>query len=129
MKSPGRTILATAGLLIALATLLGALGAHALQHRLEPDRIATFEIAVRYQFFHALGLLAIATLITTGAVPRLIASAVMVLSGTVLFSGSLYLLAFGAPRAFGVVTPLGGVLLIVGWIVFAISVTRGRGSS
>jgi uncharacterized membrane protein YgdD (TMEM256/DUF423 family) len=116
-------------LLIALATLLGALGAHALQHRLEPDRLATFEIAVRYQFFHALGLLAIGTLMTTSAVPRLIASAAMVIAGIVLFSGSLYFLAFGAPRAFGVVTPFGGVLLIGGWIAFAVSILRGRGSS
>jgi uncharacterized membrane protein YgdD (TMEM256/DUF423 family) len=99
-----------------------------LQHRLEPDRLATFEIAVRYQFFHALGLLAIGTLMTTRAVPRLIASAAMVVAGIVLFSGSLYVLAFGAPRAFGVVTPLGGALLIGGWIAFAISVARGRGS-
>ena len=129
MNAPGRTILATAALLIALATLLGALGAHALQDRLDPHRLATFEVAVRYQFLHALGLLAIGTLMRHGPALRLTAAAIMIIAGIVLFSGSLYLLTFGAPRFLGMVTPFGGVLLIGGWVAFAVSILRSGRSS
>ncbi|PZN29693.1 MAG: DUF423 domain-containing protein [Proteobacteria bacterium] len=121
----GRWILATGGGLVALATILGAFGAHALQARLAPDRLAIYETAVRYQFYHALGLLAIGLLARTMTeTPWLRASAALVTVGIVLFSGSIYALSFGAPRGLGVVTPLGGMALIAGWIVFLVALLR-----
>jgi uncharacterized membrane protein YgdD (TMEM256/DUF423 family) len=121
--SSGRT-LAVAGILLALATVLGAFGAHALKAQLSPERLQIYETAVRYHFFHALGLLGIGiTLHFIDAGPVRWA-ALLVLAGIVLFSGSLYALTFGAPRALGVVTPLGGLSLIAGWICFAVGAWR-----
>jgi uncharacterized membrane protein YgdD (TMEM256/DUF423 family) len=119
----GRT-LAIAGLLLALATIFGAFGAHALKTQLSPDRLQVYETAVRYHFFHALGLLGIGLALRFMDVPSIRWAAVLVVVGIVLFSGSLYALTFGIPRSFGAVTPLGGVALIAGWICFAIGAWR-----
>jgi uncharacterized membrane protein YgdD (TMEM256/DUF423 family) len=119
-----RKTLAIAGLLIALATALGAFGAHALKAHLPQDKLQVYETAVRYHFLHALGLLAIGVLLRSldGALLRW--SAALVLAGIVLFSGSLYLLTFGAPRLVGIITPVGGLALIAGWILFAATMLR-----
>jgi uncharacterized membrane protein YgdD (TMEM256/DUF423 family) len=119
-----RKTLAIAGALIALATVLGAFGAHALKAHLSQDKLAVYETAVRYHFIHALGLLAIGILLRSVDVGLLRWSAILILVGIILFSGSLYLLTFGAPRMLGVVTPLGGLALIVGWVMFATTMLR-----
>lgn len=119
-----RWILALGGLLIALATISGAFGAHALQTRLSPERLDIYETAVRYHFFHALGLLAIGLAARSIDAPALRWSAVLVVAGIVLFSGSIYALSFSAPRFIGILTPIGGVGLIGGWLVFAVAVLR-----
>ena len=119
-----RKTLALAGALIALATILGAFGAHALKAHLSQDKLAVYETAVRYHFFHALGLLAIGVLMRSVDGELLRWSALLVLVGIILFSGSLYLLTFGAPRFLGVITPLGGLALIVGWGMFAVTMWR-----
>ena len=119
-------VLAVAGVLLALATVLGAFGAHALKAQLAPDRLQVYETAVRYHFFHALGLLGIGLtlrFVDTGPVRW---AALLVLVGVVLFSGSLYALTFGAPRIFGPVTPLGGLALIAGWTSYAVGLWRSR---
>jgi uncharacterized membrane protein YgdD (TMEM256/DUF423 family) len=119
-----RKTLATAGALIALATVLGAFGAHALKAHLSPDKLTVYETAVRYHFIHALGLLVIGVLLRSADGELLRWSATLVLVGIILFSGSLYLLTFGAPRLLGVVTPLGGLALIGGWGLFAVTMWR-----
>jgi uncharacterized membrane protein YgdD (TMEM256/DUF423 family) len=116
--------LAAAGILLALATALGAFGAHALKAQLAPDRLQVYETAVRYHFFHALGLLGIGVTMRFVDASPVRWAAVLVLAGIVLFSGSLYALTFGAPRLLGVVTPFGGLALIAGWICFAAGVWR-----
>jgi uncharacterized membrane protein YgdD (TMEM256/DUF423 family) len=119
-----RRTLALAGLLIALATVLGAFGAHALKAHLSQDKLQVYETAVRYHFLHALGLLAIGVLLRSMDGELLRWSAALILAGILLFSGSLYLLTFGAPRLLGIVTPIGGLALIAGWILFATTVLR-----
>ena len=119
-----RKTLAIAGALIALATALGAFGAHALKAHLSPDKLLVYETAVRYHFIHALGLLAIGVLLRSVDGELLRWSAALVLAGIVLFSGSLYLLTFGAPRFVGIVTPVGGLALLAGWILFATTMWR-----
>jgi uncharacterized membrane protein YgdD (TMEM256/DUF423 family) len=119
-----RKTLAVAGALIALATVLGAFGAHALKAHLAQDKLVVYETAVRYHFLHALGLLAIGVLLRSVDGELLRWSAALVLIGIVLFSGSLYLLTFGAPRFVGVITPLGGLALIAGWMLFAVTMWR-----
>jgi len=119
-----RKTLAIAGALIALATVLGAFGAHALKAHLSQDRLVVYETAVRYHFIHALGLLAMGVLLRSVDGELLRWSAALVLVGIVLFSGSLYLLTFGAPRFLGIITPVGGLALIAGWVLFAVTMWR-----
>jgi uncharacterized membrane protein YgdD (TMEM256/DUF423 family) len=116
--------LALAGALLALATVFGAFAAHALKAQLSADRLSVYETGVRYHFFHALGLLGIGLTMRFIDVPAIRWAAVLVLVGIVLFSGSLYALTFGAPRPLGIVTPVGGLALIAGWICFALGVWR-----
>jgi uncharacterized membrane protein YgdD (TMEM256/DUF423 family) len=118
-----RRTLAVAGLLLALAVVFGAFGAHALKS-LPPDRLQVYETAVRYHFFNALGLLGIGLALRSVDAPLLHWAAGLVLVGIVLFSGSLYALTFNAPRLLGVVTPIGGLALIAGWLVFAAAFLR-----
>lgn len=119
----GRT-LATAGILLALAMVLGAFGAHALKAELSPERLQVYETAVMYHFFNALGLLGIGLTLRFVNSRAVRWAGVLVLIGIVLFSCSLYALTFGAPRPIGIVTPLGGLSLIAGWICFAAGVWR-----
>lgn len=119
-----RKTLAIAGLLIALATALGAFGAHALKAYLPQDKLQVYETAVRYHFIHALGLLTIGVLLRSLDAELLRWSAALVLAGIALFSGSLYMLTFGAPRIVGIMTPVGGLALIAGWVAFAAAVLR-----
>ena len=129
--SSART-LATAGVLLALATACGAFGAHTLKGHLPAERLQLWETAVRYHFFQALGLIGVGlTLralegvagVSRGAA-ALRAAGALIVSGIILFSGSLYALALGAPRALGVLTPLGGLAWIAAWLLFAWGVWR-----
>jgi uncharacterized membrane protein YgdD (TMEM256/DUF423 family) len=124
MRRDSGRILAVAGFLLALATLIGAFGAHVLHARLAADRLSTFEVGVRYQFFHSLGLLCIGLAAREMDCALLRWAALCIVTGIVLFCGSLYLLSFDAPRAFGIVTPLGGLALITGWVLFALAAWR-----
>jgi uncharacterized membrane protein YgdD (TMEM256/DUF423 family) len=119
-----RKTLAIAGILLALATAFGAFGAHALKAHLTQDKLQVYETAVRYHFINALGLLAIGVLLRSLDGELLRWSALLLLIGVILFSGSLYLLTFGAPRVMGIITPVGGLALIAGWILFATTMLR-----
>jgi uncharacterized membrane protein YgdD (TMEM256/DUF423 family) len=121
-----RATLAVAGLLLALATLCGAFGAHALRAQLAPERLQVWETAVRYQFFQALGLLGIGLALRSLDVGPLRLAAALIVAGVVLFCGSLYALSLGAPRVLGMLTPLGGLGWIAGWLLFAWGVWRGN---
>jgi len=109
--------LGSASALIAVA--LGAFGAHGLRARIVPDMLATFEIGVRYQMYHALALLAVGAI--AGRLPAGAVSAAgwLFVAGTVIFSGSLYTLALTGQRWLGAVTPLGGLAFLAGWAVLA----------
>ena len=99
----------------------GAFGAHALRARFTAEHLAVFETAARYQMYHALALLAVAWAVTRwpGALP--VWAGWLFVAGTVLFSGSLYILALSGIRWWGAVTPLGGVAFLAGWICLALS--------
>jgi len=123
-------ILATGGALMALATISGALGAHALPGRLSPSELNIYDTAVRFQFFQALGLLVLGAVARGAYTEGLHVAALLLIGGIVTFCGSLYLLAFhlslGMPLVVGLATPLGGILLIGGWVMFAIASWRLR---
>lgn len=103
-----------------LAVGLGAFGAHALKARLTPDLLAVWRTAVEYHFYHALALLAVGLLARqlppSGALNT---SGVCFALGVLLFSGSLYALALSGVRVLGAITPLGGVLFLIGWACLA----------
>ena len=97
-----------------MAVLAGAFGAHALRDRLGADAIAIWRTAVDYQFWHALALLGIAVL-AVEPTPALRWATRAFVIGIILFSGSLYALALGAPRVIGLLTPFGGLAFVAGW--------------
>ena len=129
-QATGRNITALSGaLLTGTGVALGAFGAHALKASLSPAMLEVFETGVRYQTYHGLGLLALA------AWPRYQGpkyqgrgsrAPTLLLTGTLVFSLSLYLLSVTGLRWLGAVTPLGGLLLLVGWGLVALDAWRGR---
>lgn len=116
-----------AALLGALAVMLGAFGAHALRGQLDDAALQIWHTAVEYQLWHALALLA-ASLAPGGERRLLRITGLAFATGIMLFSGSLYALALGAPHAIGIVTPLGGVALIAGWLLLAAAFWRSAKS-
>ncbi|HEY0178679.1 MAG TPA: DUF423 domain-containing protein [Dokdonella sp.] len=108
----------------AFGVVLGAFGAHALRGVLDGDALGVWRTAVDYEFWHALALLAVAAAARARPTRALTIAAVAFALGTVLFCASLYALALGAPRAFGLVTPFGGVALLAGWLAFAVHAAR-----
>jgi uncharacterized membrane protein YgdD (TMEM256/DUF423 family) len=115
-----RLALSGAAILMAAAVALGAFGAHALKARVGPDAIAVWQTAVNYHAWHALGLFGVGVLMMRFPRARgLRCTAWLFVAGIALFSGSLYALALGAPATVGIVTPVGGVAFIGGWLVLA----------
>jgi uncharacterized membrane protein YgdD (TMEM256/DUF423 family) len=111
----------------ALAVAAGAFGAHALRGRLEPRALEIYEVAARYQAYHALALLAVAVAAARWPGTAPMASGWCFVAGTLIFSGSLYALSLGAPRWLGAVTPIGGLAFIAGWIALALTAWRNPG--
>lgn len=111
-------------LLGGLSVAAGAFGAHALRAQLAPRMLEVFETAVRYQMYHALALFAAAWMVQqTQAQSAQVAGWAFVV-GTVLFSGSLYAMVLTGTRGLGAITPIGGVVLIIGWGALALSALK-----
>ncbi|MGH7334011.1 MAG: DUF423 domain-containing protein [Candidatus Rokuibacteriota bacterium] len=102
-----------------IAVALGAFAAHGLKARLSPDLLSVFETAVRYQMYHALGLLAVAWAYGRWPGTAVVLAGWLFVVGTIIFSGSLYLLSVSALRWVGVMTPVGGLAFIGGWLALA----------
>lgn len=117
--------LAASGAALALAGVaLGAFGAHALAEWLSPADLETFETAVRYQMYHALGLLGVAWLADRAGHPLVVRGGWLLVAGTAVFSGTLYLLVLTDTRWLGAVTPVGGVLQLAGWLLVLVGTLR-----
>ena len=110
----------------ALAVALGAFAAHGLRSRISADALAAFETGARYQMYHALALLAVAWALGRWPSAWTSAAGWLFVAGTILFSGSLYLLAVTGVRALGAITPLGGLAFILGWLALAGAAWAGR---
>ena len=107
--------------LMLVAVAAGAFGAHGLRQKLTPDLLAVFETGVRYQAYHALALFSVAWM-AQRAPGRLVDSAGWCfLWGVALFSGSLYALALTGVRKLGAITPIGGLLFLIGWLCLLLS--------
>ena len=121
-----RTFLLAGALAGFVGVAFGAFGAHGLRGRLSPDLLAVFETGVRYQMYHTLALLIVAAAIGhTGSAPRLLIAGWSFFGGIVLFSGSLYALALTGVGILGAITPIGGLLFLVGWAYLAIFAIAG----
>ena len=103
-----------------LAVALGAFGTHALRARLSPEMLANFETGVRYQFYHALACFAVALAagrwMGSNLAPLTVVAGTLFVAGMILFCGTLYVIALGGPRGLGMIAPIGGLLLVAGWL-------------
>lgn len=117
--------LALAGSISAfIAVAAGAFGAHALRARLAPDLLAVFETGSRYQMYHALALLVVALAAARWPLSTVRAAGWLFIAGTLLFSGSLYALALTGMRSLGVITPVGGLCFLAGWLALAYAAVK-----
>ncbi|MBY0425886.1 MAG: DUF423 domain-containing protein [Cytophagales bacterium] len=120
-----KIFLLIASLMGALSVAIGAFGAHALKAKLEAiGRLDTFETAVKYQFYHTFALIAVALLLDKIPVKSLEFAGWSFIGGTLVFSGSLYILCLTGVTKWGAVTPLGGLLFIVGWGLLGWSISK-----
>lgn len=120
-----RLFLSTSAVSALIAVGAGAFGAHALRDQLTPELLATWTTGANYQMYHALALLAVGVLmerLSIGGSPLLTAAGWLFIGGTVLFSGSLYVLALTGVTWLGAITPLGGLAFLAGWAAVAIGV-------
>ena len=120
MADVSRALAAAGALLAGLGVALGAFAAHGLRAVLAPAELGWWQTAVQYQMWHALAVLALGL----AAVPRVALAGRLFAAGTVLFSGSLYLMALTGARWLGAVTPLGGATMIAGWALLAWRLAR-----
>lgn len=119
-----RLLVIFAALTLMVGVGTGAFGAHALKRILSPDMLAIWQTAVQYQMVHGLGMLLIALLATRYGSPLLHYAGMVMFAGVVVFSGSLYLLAFTGIRWLGAITPFGGLAFIAAWAMVALSAWR-----
>ena len=109
-----------------LGVALGAFAAHGLKTKLSPEMFNIFEVGVRYHTYHALALLAVAWASTRWPGTSVTAAGWLFLVGTVIFSGSLYLLSLTGLRWLGAITPIGGLAFLIGWLLLAWGIWQGH---
>ncbi len=119
----GKSAIVAGALLGALGVAAGAFGAHGLEERLSEEALGWWRTGAQYQLLHAPAVVA-AGLFACLAGGRGRSAAFLFISGAVIFSGTLYAMALGAPRWLGAVTPIGGVSLIAGWVALAVAAYR-----
>jgi uncharacterized membrane protein YgdD (TMEM256/DUF423 family) len=121
-----RVLFSVGGVLGAVGVALGAFGAHVLKLRLGADRLAVFETGARYQLIHALALLVTAMAVAQRSTWPWKTAGWLFAAGILLFSGSLYALALSGAKWIGVMTPLGGMAFLAGWMLLAWGAWRRR---
>lgn len=120
-----KNFLTAGALFAAVAVICGAFGAHFLKTKLSAEGLQTFETAVRYQFYHAFGLLVTGILYKEFSSKLLEWAGNLFIAGIILFSGSLYILtAVQSVKWIGAITPFGGLCFITGWILLAAGITK-----
>ncbi len=123
--------LITGSILGTLAVILGAMGAHALSSRVSPDVLQIYQKGVDYHFYHVFAIIATGILYSAFPAAAVKSAYICFLIGIILFSGSLYLLTFlkmngGGLGIFNLVTPLGGLFFIAGWISLLVGIIKGK---
>jgi uncharacterized membrane protein YgdD (TMEM256/DUF423 family) len=128
INTSARLFLLLGSLNMALVVMLGAFGAHGLKNVLSPAMLTVYQTGVHYHALHALGLLALAAVACHWPSSWLRRAAWWLLAGIILFSGSLYTLSISGVRALGMITPLGGMAFIIGWLMVVIGAWRAEAS-
>lgn len=120
-----KSFLKTAFLFAATAVILGAFGAHGLKKIITESSLQIFETGVRYQMYHAIGLMIVGMISNSLIQKRVLLAGKLFIIGIVVFSGSLYFLALTKDqfRFVGAITPIGGACFIVGWILLFLAVS------
>lgn len=127
-----RTALIAGAFFAGLAVILGAFGAHALKQVLTAEQLQTFEVGVRYQFYHSIALLAAGIIYERLPQKGIRTAAVFFITGIILFSGSLYAITVAKMNGevgiggFGLITPIGGVFFILGWLFLLIGFLKKK---
>lgn len=127
-----KSFLTLAAVLGALSVIFGAFGAHAIRSAVSPDAYQVYETAVRYQFYHALALLLLGWMYLQHPKKSLYVSGIFFIAGILLFCGSLYLITYMRYRQIpvttgvGILTPLGGLCFIIGWISMIVGIRAIR---
>lgn len=119
-----KKMLIAGALSMSLAVLLGAFGAHALKSSLTPQMLATYHTGVDYQFYHSIGLLIIGLTGFHYQSKWLHRAGTLLILGIVLFSGSLYIISLSGVKGIGIITPIGGLSFVAGWICLAIGLWK-----
>ncbi len=115
--------LITASICGGLAVAIGAFGAHTLKPMLiAAGRLDTYELAVRYQYYHTFALITVGVLMNQFPSSKLTYAAIFFIAGILIFCGSLYVLCFTGLGILGAVTPIGGVLFILGWVFLCLGI-------
>jgi uncharacterized membrane protein YgdD (TMEM256/DUF423 family) len=122
-----KSLVVVGALLAAVAVAAGAFGAHGLAARLSPERLATWETAARYHMYGAFSVVLVALAALRFPSSLLSVAGWLLVAGTLIFGGTVYALALGGPRWLGAVTPLGGLGLILGWLLVAVAVWKATG--
>lgn len=117
-----KLFLMTGSIFCMLSVVLGAFAAHGLKSRISEYALGVFKTAAEYQMFHGLALIAVAILIKWGLTLNWVGG--FFIAGTLLFSGSLYLLALTGIKWLGPITPIGGVCFVIGWVILLVQVAR-----
>ncbi|HRN40597.1 MAG TPA: DUF423 domain-containing protein [Vicingus sp.] len=126
-----KSSLAKGATLGCIAVIFGALGAHALKEELLPEQLLSFETGVRYQMYHALAIIVLAVVVKNKSSKLLVTAVNLFFWGVILFSGSIYLLTLKTILAadflkfVGPITPIGGIILVFGWILLIWEGVRG----
>lgn len=122
-----RNTLLTGVVFAGLAVAIGAFGAHGLRPWLEANaRTDTFELAVRYQFYHSFALFFCGMLMQHFPSRHINRASVCFAAGIIIFSGSLYVLSLSGIRVLGAITPVGGILFIAGWLLAYLGINAKR---
>lgn len=125
MSRSARILLCFAGLSLVVATGLGAYASHGAESALGPLPLQSLRVAIAYQFYNSLGLLAVGTLVERYAAAVLLRVAGYVLVGGIFsFCGAIDAKIFGAPAVVGELAPVGGTALILGWVIFTVAIWR-----
>ena len=119
-----KTWIVIGAILVAIAIILGAFGSHVLKTRLSPKDFEIFNTANNYHFLNSLSIITIALLGFSLSPDIIYKPLIIIFSGTIIFSFSLYLLLFTQIRWLGAITPIGGLCLIVGWFLLAYNISK-----